>query len=584
MPTAVPESVAIPRGERADARRGGGSLARPRGLGRTAARIASLTVCQAAFMVGVGLLITGPAQHVWPLTVEDKVNEGLERIRTGPLTALSNVGSEAGNTLTIIALTLLVCLSLVLIPRLRMWRQAAFLALAVSLQALVFLGITTAVDRHRPEVHRLDASPPTSSYTSGHTGAATALYAGLAVLVLSRTRGPWRKVVAAPLLLLPLLVALARLYRGMHHPTDVLGGLVNGGLSLLIVGRALLTEKTVTGSPAADGPPEGSAARTPREERATDRTVVILNPVAVDEDEREALRQVLDRHGHHAPEFIETTADDPGAGQTARALRDGARLVVICGGDGTVRAAADVLADTGVPLAIVPSGTGNLLARNLGLPLSSTEALDAALGGSPRRIDLGRIEGDGLAPTHFTAMAGAGLDAVIMENTGERAKSALGWPAYVLAGLRTLRTPRTRVTIRLDDRPALRRTARMVLIGNIGTVQGGMTLLPAARPDDAVLDLMVLDPRGFGGWVRALGAVLRGRGGTPRPARVGTLDSARADETAVPVEFFTFRRADVVFASPQSREFDGDAVAPGLRITAEVVPAALTVMLPAEEK
>ncbi len=102
---------------------------------------------------------------------------------------------------------------------------------------------------------------------------------------------------------------------------------------------------------------------------------------------------------------------------------------MVCGGDGTVRAAADALAGSGVPLVVVPCGTGNLLARNLGLPLSPTTALDAALSGTPHRIDLGRIEGDGLTPTHFAAMSGAGLDAAMLERTDERAKSAVGWLA-----------------------------------------------------------------------------------------------------------------------------------------------------------
>lgn len=249
MPTAVPDGAAEVTGGRTEAVGSTRSFALPRGTGRTSARIAALTAGQAASMVGLGLLITGPARGLWPLTAEDTVNERLEQARTGTLTTLSSIASEAGNTLTVVALTLLACLGLLLIPRLPMWRQAVFLAVAVSLQSLVFLAITESVDRNRPDVDRLDASPPTSSYTSGHTGAATALYAGLAVLALSRVRGPWRRVVAGLLLLLPLLVGAARLYRGMHHPTDVLGGLVNGGLSLLIVGRALLVGPSVTAVP-----------------------------------------------------------------------------------------------------------------------------------------------------------------------------------------------------------------------------------------------------------------------------------------------------------------------------------------------
>ncbi|MET8135123.1 diacylglycerol kinase family protein [Streptomyces sp. NPDC005251] len=580
MPTAVPDRAAGTSGSPTEALGSARSFALPRGTGRTTARIGALTACQAALMVGMGLLITGPARGLWPLTAEDTVNERLEQARTGTLTTLSSIASEAGNTLTVIAVTLLTCLGLLLIPRLPMWRQAIFLAVAVSLQSLVFLAITESVDRNRPDVDRLDASPPTSSYTSGHTGAATALYAGLAVVALSRIRGPWRRIVAGLLLLLPLIVGAARLYRGMHHPTDVLGGLANGGLSLLIVGRALLVDRSVTAVPSAGGVP---AART-ADERRPGTTAVILNPTVADEATRDDLRQILERHGHRGPVFLETTADDPGAGQTARAVREGATLVVVCGGDGTVRTVADALAESGVPLAIVPCGTGNLLARNLGLPLSPTAALDAALGGGPHRLDLARIEGDGLTATRFAAMAGAGLDAAMMEHTDPRAKAHLGWPAYALAAIGTLRTPRMRVTIRLDGSPAIRRTARMVLVGNVGTVQGGVTLLPAARPDDGLLDLLVLDPRGPGGWLRAVRTLLRGRGKSPRPPAVHTLPADGADRRRIPVEFFAFRRAELTFDTPQSRELDGDPVGPGRRLSAEVEPGALTVLLPSREK
>jgi diacylglycerol kinase family enzyme len=585
MPIATPGRAAGATGDEAGAvrtGRSGRSPVLPRGTGITAARIGSLTVCQAVLVVGLGLLITGPARHVWPLTVEDHVNEGFERIRTGPLTSLSYVGSEAGNTLTVIAVTLVTCVALLLVPRLPMWRQAVFLAVAVSLQALVFLVVTESVDRTRPDVDRLDASPPTSSYTSGHTGAATALYAGLGVLVLSRVRRPWRWPLAGLLFLVPLIVGVSRLYRGMHHPTDVIGGMANGALSLAIVWRALFTDGSVAAVPSPRSGHVEAAAGV--EERAPGSTAVIFNPTVTGEADREKLRRILEQHGHRAPEFIETTADDPGTGQAAGAVRDGAALVVVCGGDGTIRAAADALAGTGVPLVVVPCGTGNLLARNLGLPLTPATALDAALSGTPHRLDLGRIEGDGLAPTHFAAMSGAGLDAAMLEHTDDRAKSAVGWPAYVLATIGTLRTPRMRLTVRLDDGPVLHRTARMVLLANVGTVQGGLTLVPAARPDDGLLDLLILDPRGPGGWMRAVGILLRGHRHTPRPTTVDTPVPDGTGKRGVPVEFFTFRRAELAFAAPQSRELDGDPVSHGRRLAAEVRPGALTVLLPTREK
>ncbi|OIJ67316.1 diacylglycerol kinase [Streptomyces mangrovisoli] len=584
----------------------------PRGTAWSVRWIGALTACQAALMVGLGLLITGPARNLWPLTAEDRVNEAFVRVRMGILTTLSSIASQAGNTLTVIAVTALSCLCLLVVPRLPLWRQAVFLALAVALQSLVFLVITSAVDRQRPMVHRLDGSLPTSSYTSGHTGAATALYGGLAVLALTRLRGPRRTLAAAVLCALPLLVGVARLYRGMHHPTDVLGGLVNGALSLLIVGCALLTEGRVTAptDPTAPHAPEDPSAPTDpadspnpaaptdspapvRPERPapsgtapghTGHVTVVVNPTVTDRSGRDALRRVLERHGHHEPRFVETTAEDPGGGQTARAVRDGAALVVVCGGDGTVRAAADALAGTGVPLAVVPCGTGNLLARNLHLPLSPADALDAALCGTPQRVDLGRIEGDGLAPTHFAAMSGAGLDAAMLQraNAAGRAKAVLGWPVYAIAALRVLRTRRMTVSLSLDGAPALRRTARMVLIGNIGTVQGGLTLLPDARPDDARLDLLILDPRGPGGWPAALRTLLRPGAAVPRDG--SDARGRTRGEGGAPVEFLTFRRAEFTFDAPQPRELDGDPVAAGRHLTAEVAPGALTMLLPPRER
>ncbi|MFJ2093853.1 diacylglycerol kinase family protein [Streptomyces sp. NPDC087901] len=584
MPTALPErpvraTTAPPAGFRP-----GRSPALTSGSGSAAVRIGVLTVCQAALMVGLGLLITGPANEGWPLTIEDHVNEGFEGLRTGALSDASLIASEAGNTGTVIIVTVLACMGLILIPRLPKWREAAFLAVSVSLQALVFLVISTSVDRDRPDVDRLDASPPTASYTSGHTGAATALYAGLAVLALSRIRGPWRRAVGGLLLLVPLLVAVARLYRGMHHPTDVVGGLLNGGLSLLIVGRALMTDGHSPAPAPSNAMEVALEAAEQRSERVAGHTVVIVNPTVTGDAERDHLRLVLEQHGRRAAEFVATTADDPGGGQAAAAVREGASLVVVCGGDGTVRTVADALAGTGVPLAVVPCGTGNLLARNLGLPLEPADSLAAALSGGAHRIDMGRIEGDSLPATRFTAMSGAGLDAAMLENTGDHAKSVLGWPAYVVAGVRSLQAPRMAVSIRLDSGPVLRRTARTVLLANIGKVQGGTALVPAAEPDDGVLDLAVFDPHGPTGWLRVIGILLRGRPKQPRPSAQGNFPPVNGTETGTgagtPVEYFTFRRAEIRFSPVQPREIDGDSVRPGRWLVAEVEPGALTVLLP----
>ncbi|MFE6886771.1 diacylglycerol kinase family protein [Streptomyces sp. NPDC057694] len=575
MPAVIPER---PGGDSATTRvRPAAGHPSRAGLARTvrsaALHIAALTAVQTALMIGLGLLITGPAHGLWPLAHEDAVDERLEAIRTPALTGISFVASEAGNTLTVITITVVVCLGLVLIPHRTRWRETLFLSIGVALQSLVFLFITLAVDRNRPEVDRLDASPPTSSYTSGHTGAATALYAALAVLVLSRARGPWRRIAGYALLLVPLLVAAARLYRGMHHPTDVMGGILNGSLSLLIVGRAVLTRDNQDDA-AANVPAAPDASARAGQRRGT--AVVVYNPLSADEALLDTVRQGLSRHGYADARLVATTADDPGRGQCAAARDAGAPLIVVCGGDGTVQAAADALADSDVPLVVVPCGTGNLLARNLHLPLSPAKALDSALAGTAHRLDLGRVEGDGIPATHFAAMSGAGLDASVMESTGSRAKAVIGWLAYALAVIRKMRSPRMELTLRLDGGPALRRTARMVLIANVGTIQGGVCLVPAARPDDGLLNLLILDPHGLRGWLRALNTLARKT--TSSPAPENTPDGTRAP--AGPVEYFDFRQAEVEFDAPQPREADGDPVAAGRVLRAEVRPGALTVMLP----
>jgi len=138
------------------------------------------------------------------------------------------------------------------------------------------------------------------------------------------------------------------------------------------------------------------------------RAAVVVNPTKLSDDEafRKSVRQAMDAHGWDEPLWLETTREDPGRGQAESAVSAGVDLVLACGGDGTVTACAEGITDTGVPLAIIPFGTGNLLARNIGLPTGLDEALAVALGGVQQPIDAGRVNG-----TLFVVMAGLGLDA-----------------------------------------------------------------------------------------------------------------------------------------------------------------------------
>jgi YegS/Rv2252/BmrU family lipid kinase len=184
-------------------------------------------------------------------------------------------------------------------------------------------------------------------------------------------------------------------------------------------------------------------------------------------------------------------------------VRSGVDLVLASGGDGTITACVGGIAGTGVPLGVLPCGTGNLLARNLGLPLSLDEALAVALTGSNRRLDVGTANG---AP--FVVMAGIGFDAEMLDGADERLKSRVGWAAYVLSALRHLRERPVRMTLRADGGPPQRRWASGVVVGNVGSLQGNVRLLPDAVPDDGVLDVAVLAASGWTGWLRLAADVL----------------------------------------------------------------------------
>ncbi|WP_250035146.1 phosphatase PAP2 family protein [Paractinoplanes maris] len=191
-----------------------------------------------AGMVGLGLLVTRVADQAWPLTAEDDVNRTLETNRDGPLNVISEIVSLIGSTPVIIAVTGVAAAILYL--KLHSWREPLYLMLGVTAQALVFFFTTLVIDRERPGVHRMDDSPPTSSFPSGHTSAAVALYVGLAFLLFTLLRRAWAKRLAWLLVLVPIGVAFARLYRGMHHPTDVTASFLNGITCVAIMAREVL--------------------------------------------------------------------------------------------------------------------------------------------------------------------------------------------------------------------------------------------------------------------------------------------------------------------------------------------------------
>src|SRR3984957_4972678 len=205
------------------------------------------------------------------------------------------------------------------------------------------------------------------------------------------------------------------------------------------------------------------------------RAAVVIHPAKHDdlENVRALIRAGLADLGWEAePLWLETRPDETGERLTRDAVQAGVDLVLASGGDGTVSACAGGIAGSGIPLGVLPCGTGNLLARNLGLPLSVDEALTVALTGSDRRLDVGTAN-----DRPFVVMAGIGFDAEMLDGADERLKSRVGWAAYVLSALRHLRDRPARVTLRADGGPPRRRYASGVIIGNVGSLQGNIPLL-----------------------------------------------------------------------------------------------------------
>jgi diacylglycerol kinase family enzyme len=295
------------------------------------------------------------------------------------------------------------------------------------------------------------------------------------------------------------------------------------------------------------------------------RSAVVVNPSKVlDLDgRRREICAVFAEAGWPEPLWLPTTPTDPGCGMAREAAAAGAELVLVCGGDGTVMAVADELAGTDVAVALVPSGTGNLLATNLGIPRSVPDAIAIALSGARRRIDVGEVEGAGV----FTVMAGMGFDAALVGETPDDAKRRFGVAAYVASGLRNLTRRRMSLRLRLDGGRWLHRTASTVLVANVGRLQGGIPLLPGAEPDDGLFDVAVLAPRHLSDWVRLAGGVLLHRGGA-----------------AHGVETFRARTVEILAGRDEPRELDGDVIAPARRLAARVRPGALVLCVPAAQE
>jgi YegS/Rv2252/BmrU family lipid kinase len=293
------------------------------------------------------------------------------------------------------------------------------------------------------------------------------------------------------------------------------------------------------------------------------RVTVVSNPATGKDPaaRRAALKDALAPHGLEV-RWCETTKDDPGQGVTRRAVEEGTDLVMVSGGDGTVMACVTALAGTEVPLAVLPGGTGNLLANNFGIPTDLDGALVVALQGERRRIDVGAVGDD-----RFVIMCGIGFDAAMLRDADPELKARIGAVAYVLSGFRHLRRRSTRFRLQADGGPQIVRTGQGVLVGNLGRLQGGLPVMPDASPTDGQLDVAVLQTRTVLDWLVLAARVL-----------------ARRRRRDPQMEQFRARHLEIRCDQPQPVERDGEPADPTTELVVDAVPRALTLCVPVQEE
>ncbi|MDP9850230.1 diacylglycerol/lipid kinase family protein [Streptosporangium lutulentum] len=270
------------------------------------------------------------------------------------------------------------------------------------------------------------------------------------------------------------------------------------------------------------------------------------------------LRRLLADEGVEKLLWYEVPKSKKAPKQVRKALKEGADLVLIWGGDGMVQRCVDALAGSGVTVGVIPAGTANLFAQNLDIPEDLPEAVRIAFHGESRKLDLGMVNGE-----HFAVMAGVGFDAEMIKDADRGLKDRLGRAAYVWTGLRHIRGELVRMEVKIDGVKWFEGEASCLLLGNVGTITGGIEAFDDARPDDGWLEIGVTTAKGPIQWARVL----------------GQMSAGRSDESPF-VRMTRARKISVKLAVPMTYELDGGAKGTVTELKAKVVPGGITIRVP----
>lgn len=308
---------------------------------------------------------------------------------------------------------------------------------------------------------------------------------------------------------------------------------------------------------------------------------VVYHPAKIPLERVRAAVEMQERAlGWAASRWYKTNAQDSGRAAAEQALAGDPAVIIVAGGDGTVRAVADVVHSSGIPIAPIPTGTGNLLARDLGISLGDVEGnIEAAFTGSTRAVDVGIAEFEDATSASqrhaFVVMAGIGLDAEMAEYTSAIAKKHLGWFAYVAPIAKSIIMNRLfRLDYRVDQSRVRSTRAHTVIVGNCGTLTGNMLLIPSAVIDDGLLDVVMMRPKGRFGWAR-IGTRLTLQG-IARRSRLSRRMLERAPDIHA-LAYVQGRQFEARFDIPHLIELDGDSFGHVTRVNVGIRPGALQV-------